>query len=139
MDKRMIMIAIALVGAALFSGCYTKIAYDKLSKPEWKEKHKSQYFQESDWGKEWNSYYWSPTTRNIFAANSSQKKQSADTGNRRTHRYGDGDGCTSDCITGCILIPLDIIDALLFGDDDDNSDDNNNDSQDKPQRRRGAD
>jgi len=139
MLKRMIIIAVAFACGSPFSGCYTKVAYGKLSKPEWKEGHRDQYFHEYDWGKEWDNYYWSPTTRSIFNGASSQKGQASDAGQKRAHRYGEEDGCLSDCITSCILAPLDIINVFIFGDDDDdNSDDENSGSQDKPQRRRGT-
>lgn len=52
------------------SGCYTKFITRPLENPKevWQSKHKWQYYPQTEWGKEWNLYYWHPrwTDKKIY-------------------------------------------------------------------------
>ncbi len=44
----------------VFQGCYTVISSKKLTHKTWFRNHKHEFFYDTDWGKEWNYYYYDP-------------------------------------------------------------------------------
>ena len=59
MKKAILIIAIVAFGM-MFQGCYTVIAKKKLSKKTWLKYHKREFFYNTNWGREWNYYYYDP-------------------------------------------------------------------------------
>lgn len=139
---RRIIILVALL-AVLFAlaGCYTTITTKKLTSKQWRKTHRYQYFSKTKWGKAWNRYYWSPTSRPLFSKSKrTDAKKTGKIDNDHTERYK-GEyreppqhTCIDDCASSCIFNFF----YTIFGSDesDDSADDDENQPE-KPKRRRG--
>ncbi len=155
MQKRFAYIAIAIIALMplLLSGCYTIIATKKLTRKNWRKKHRYQYFSKTKWGKTWNTYYWSPSTKDFLgrsihkklektAKKKDEKKQSYPEPYykpRRYHYSNDFDACVGGCVEGCTSSCLSDIFDSIFGNDNQNESDNDTipPPDEQPRRRRG--
>ena len=129
MLKRVLIITLALGILMIFSGCYTVFASRKVSKDDWRNKHSYLYFSKTTWGKEWNNYYWSPSSNPLFGSSKDSKSKKSNSTYR--DRYDPNPECIlADCC-------LEGIWDAIFGNDNDDDDDNGDNPTDEPTRRRG--
>ena len=117
----------------LSNGCYTRAFKNKVSRKTWRKYHRYQYHSNTDWGKEWNSYYWTPSKNDMFHLLDSGSSSETQKSSSQNHRSNYSDECID---LGCLFI--DSGDCCLFpfiggSDNDDDSDDDS----DNPRRRRG--
>lgn len=162
MRKQFAYIAIVAMASMLFSGCYTVIATTRLTRKNWRKKHRYQYFSKTKWGKIWNTYYWAPSSKDFLGRSvykthkknteeKTEKKQTYEEP-RPKHYYGpaqhyssddyshDYSGtCASDCIEDCTSSCLSDLFDSIFGSDNKNKSDNDTipPPDKRPRRRRG--
>ncbi len=133
--NRTISLMLLMMTMLVFYGCYTTIASKKLSKSEWRKTHSYQYFSGTEWGKQWNSYYWSPTSLGFPSSSTDSPEAKHKRKYSRADYWSDEctDACASGCKHGCIWS---LLDAIF--ENHDNDDDDGGNGENEPPRRRGT-
>ena len=107
MKRAILIIAVAVFGM-MFQGCYTVIAKKKLSKKTWLKYHKREFFYNTNWGREWNYYYYDPYLGKKSSKRKAGKEKEANiheheistvgSSASRPCRYGYTDCCLLSCL-----------------------------------------